>query len=182
MPAWLYQASPWPRSSSMLHMYHAVIPVASLSGCQIWLDWHCVSLQELADSSGCYTAVPSQSTVDFMSKQRSDGLQYRVGIHHVRPSQHPSLSFWSLIYKACQGVINRMVHTPACHRVSGLGGAQMRGPDTNGGAIPEEEQFPSPSSRPAVRTTVHAQVRAGRCPECAQCSLREDTPTAAHHR
>ena len=45
-----------------------------------------VPAQDMVDSSGSYTAVPSQSSVDFVSKQRSDGLQYRVGIHHVRAS------------------------------------------------------------------------------------------------
>ena len=49
----------------------------------------CNDLQDMADSSGCYTAVPSQTSVDFLSKQRSDGLQYRVGIHHVRIGTSP---------------------------------------------------------------------------------------------
>ena len=69
-------------------------PVARFKRSQTWLPmtWHRMSMQELADSSGCYTAVPSQTTVDFMSKQRSDGLQYRVGIHHVRTSRIRRLS------------------------------------------------------------------------------------------
>lgn len=40
--------------------------------------------QDGLDGSCAYTAVPLSHSVDFYSRERSDGLQYRVGLHHVR--------------------------------------------------------------------------------------------------
>lgn len=41
-------------------------------------------LQEHVDSSGAYDAIPLASTLDIKSKDRTDGLQYRAGLHYVR--------------------------------------------------------------------------------------------------
>ncbi len=43
-------------------------------------------LQEHVDSSGAYDAIPLASTLDVKSKDRTDGLQYRAGLHYVRLS------------------------------------------------------------------------------------------------
>jgi hypothetical protein len=39
--------------------------------------------QDYVDGKGLYTTVPLTLAVDLASLVRSDGLQYRVGLHHV---------------------------------------------------------------------------------------------------
>lgn len=43
------------------------------------------------DSSGAYDAIPLTSALDVKSKDRTDGLQYRAGLHYVRFSHHVRL-------------------------------------------------------------------------------------------
>lgn len=48
--------------------------------------------EEYLDSAAAYCRVPLSSSLDMASQNRQDGIQYRVGVHHVRtPSQ---LSDW----------------------------------------------------------------------------------------
>ena len=44
-------------------------------------------LQEHVDSSAAYDTIPLTSTLDVKSKDRTDGLQYRAGLHYVSASQ-----------------------------------------------------------------------------------------------
>lgn len=43
--------------------------------------------QEYLDGAAEYCLVPLTLTLDVLSDDRSDGLQYRMGLHHVRHSQ-----------------------------------------------------------------------------------------------
>lgn len=58
-------------------------------------------MQEYVGSAAVYSEVPLTATLDFRSKARADGLQYRAGVHYVRsltnvPNLVTSVSFYAL--------------------------------------------------------------------------------------
>ena len=53
--------------------------------------------EEDLDSAAAYCTVPLSSSIDVASQDRQDGIQYRVGVHHVSPSHF--FQAWMLIEK-----------------------------------------------------------------------------------
>lgn len=54
------------------------------------------------DSNAAYDSIPLGLTLDVKSKDRSDGLQYRAGLHYVRPDEFSGIIICTL--RCCSAI------------------------------------------------------------------------------